>query len=37
MRVFEEVELWLAIIRVVVVVAMILFSGWPLLSGDGSP
>lgn len=30
-------EFWFAIIKVVAVVAMILFGGWLLFSGNGGP
>nr|VXZ88582.1 General aromatic amino acid permease [Klebsiella pneumoniae] len=34
---FGEMEFWFAIIKVVAVVAMILFGGWLLFSGNGGP
>ncbi len=37
MKVFGEMEFWFAIIKVVAVVAMILFGGWLLFSGNGGP
>ena len=36
-KVFGEMEFWFAIIKVVAVVAMILFGGWLLFSGNGGP
>lgn len=36
-KVFGEMEFWFAIIKVVAVVAMILFGGWLLFSGSAGP
>lgn len=36
-KVFGEMEFWFAIIKVIAVVAMILFGGWLLFSGNGGP
>ena len=36
-KVFGEMEFWFAIIKVVAVIAMILFGGWLLFSGTGGP
>ncbi|WP_213792053.1 aromatic amino acid transporter AroP [Klebsiella aerogenes] len=36
-KVFGEMEFWFAIIKVVAVVAMILFGAWLLFSGNGGP
>ncbi|MGV3344996.1 aromatic amino acid transporter AroP [Enterobacteriaceae bacterium LUAb1] len=36
-KVFGELEFWFALIKVIAVIAMILFGGWLLLSGDGGP
>lgn len=36
-KMFGEMEFWFAIIKVVAVVAMILFGGWLLFSGNGGP
>jgi aromatic amino acid transport protein AroP len=36
-KVFGEMEFWFAIIKVVAVVAMIMFGGWLLFSGNGGP
>ncbi|PRD12835.1 aromatic amino acid transporter AroP [Pantoea coffeiphila] len=36
-KVFGEMEFWFAIIKVVAVIAMILFGGWLLFSGNGGP
>ena len=36
-KVFGEMEFWFAIIKVVAVVAMIIFGGWLLFSGNGGP
>ena len=36
-KVFGEMEFWFAIIKVVAVVAMILFGGWLLFSGTAGP
>lgn len=36
-KLYGEVEFWFAIVKVVVIVAMILFGGWLLLSGHGGP
>jgi L-asparagine transporter-like permease len=35
-KVFGEMEFWFAIIKVVAVVAMILFGGWLLFSGNAA-
>lgn len=36
-KVFGEMEFWFAIIKVIAVVAMIIFGGWLLFSGNGGP
>ncbi|MCW1974394.1 UNVERIFIED_ORG: aromatic amino acid transport protein AroP [Pantoea agglomerans] len=36
-KVFGEMEFWFAIIKVIAVIAMILFGGWLLFSGTGGP
>ena len=36
-KMFGEMEFWFAIIKVIAVVAMILFGGWLLFSGNGGP
>ena len=36
-KVYGEMEFWFAIIKVVAIIAMILFGGWLLLSGQGGP
>ena len=36
-KVFGEMEFWFSIIKVAAVIAMILFGGWLLLSGNGGP
>ncbi|TCV99173.1 amino acid permease [Biostraticola tofi] len=36
-KVYGEMEFWFAIIKVVAIIAMILFGGWLLLSGSGGP
>ena len=36
-KVFGEMEFWFAIIKVVAVIAMILFGGWLLFSGSAGP
>ena len=36
-KVFGEMEFWFAIIKVIAVVAMIIFGAWLLFSGNGGP
>ncbi|MFT4192332.1 MAG: amino acid permease [Comamonas sp.] len=36
-KLFGEMEFWFAIIKVAAIVAMIVFGGWLLASGDGGP
>ena len=36
-KMFGEMEFWFAIIKVIAVVAMIIFGGWLLFSGNGGP
>ena len=36
-KAFGEMEFWFAIIKVIAVVAMIIFGGWLLFSGNGGP
>ena len=36
-KVFGEMEFWFSIIKVAAVIAMILFGGWLLFSGNGGP
>ncbi|EKN3346667.1 amino acid permease [Yersinia ruckeri] len=36
-KVYGEMEFWFALIKVLAIIAMILFGGWLLLSGQGGP